>query len=438
MDIRIPRLGEGVSFGTVVNILVAEGDEVKKDQTIMEIETEKAVAPIPSPESGRVTKIYVKQGDTVPIGQPVIALAVGSDTGQAPQAKVAAARNEDAPKSAAAVRKNIPEKINTLVPGAESGTGYRYQSKSGFPPPASPAIRKLAGDLGIDLNRVKGSERGGRIVLADLKNYIQQLQRAALEEKGSGTAGPASAKPPLELPDFSKWGPVLKKPLSNLRKTIGQKMVESWTTVPHVTQFDEANIAALMELRKKYSAAYEKKGARLTLTGFILRAAAAALKKYPLFNSSLDEAAGEIILKEYYHLGVAVDTEAGLIVPVIRDVDKKSLLEISVELAQLAEKTRRRKISVEELQGGTFNISNLGSIGGTHFTPIVTRPQVAVLGVGRGILRPVLEGEKVKAANMLPLGLSYDHRVIDGADGARFIREIVAALENFDERQLKI
>lgn len=431
MDVRVPRLGEGVSFGTVVNILVVEGDEVKKDQTILEIETEKAVAPIPSPESGRVTKIYVKTGDSVPIGQPVIALSVAGEKKDTKQAKDAAApRKEKSSERPEAGRgENLSQKVIQPAVGTESG--YGYPSKSGFPPPASPAVRKLAKDLGIDLNRIKGSQRGGRIVVDDLRNYIQQLQRDKVP-----AVGPAQRT--FELPDFSKWGPVTRKPLSNLRKTIGRKMAESWATVPHVTQFDEADITRLMEFRKKYSAAFEKKGDKLTLTALILRVTAAALKKYPILNSSLDETAGEIIIKEYYHLGVAVDTEAGLIVPVLRNVDKKNLAQISLELAQLAEKTRQRKISVEELQGGTFNVSNLGSIGGTFFTPIVTRPQVAVLGVGRGVAKPLLDGERVRAATVLPLALSYDHRVIDGADGARFIREIVTGLENFKEEEFEI
>jgi pyruvate dehydrogenase E2 component (dihydrolipoamide acetyltransferase) len=250
------------------------------------------------------------------------------------------------------------------------------------------------------------------------------------EPFGSRTAGgaedsPVAARRAPESIDFSKWGPVEAKPLTPLRQKIAEKMTESWTTIPHVTQFDEADITALMALRKKYAPAYEKKGATLTLTSFILKAVVTALKKFPTVNSSLDEALQKLVEKKYYHIGVAVDTEQGLIVPVLRDVDKKTLLQVSKELGELAEKTRQRKVSLDELKGGTFTVSNLGGIGGSHFTPIVNKPEVAILGVGRG-------------AGKLPLSLSYDHRVIDGAVGARFIRAVAEALENFKEDEVKI
>jgi pyruvate dehydrogenase E2 component (dihydrolipoamide acetyltransferase) len=433
MDIRIPRLGEGISSGTVVNVLVKEGEAVTKDQTVIELETEKAVAPIPATEDGTVSKILVKQGDVVAVGQSVISMG-GASGAPAP------AKEKKAPEPPS----SAPQQTQSAAPRPQTTTqeptseDYSYESKSGVPPPASPTVRKVAKDLGIDLHRVKGSEHGGRIVMEDLKAYVQRLQQRAGQPSATaqGTAKPSA--PPAESVDFSKWGPVTKKPITNLRKTIGNKMVESWTTVPHVTQFDEADITNLLALRKKYAPAYEKKGAKLTVTSFIIKIVAEALKKHPLINSSLDEATSEIVLKQYYHLGVAVDTENGLIVPVLKDVDKKDYAQVSIELAQLAEKTRQRKISIDEISGGTFNISNLGSIGGTFFTPIVTRPQVAVLGVGRGVQRPIVKNGKVEIASMLPLGLSYDHRVIDGADGARFIREIVERLENIDEKVVKI
>ena len=305
-------------------------------------------------------------------------------------------------------------------------------------PPASPTVRKIAQDLGIDLARVRGTEAGGRISLADLKAYIQHLQSRA------STPAPqiAAAKAHAERIDFSKWGPVHRKANTSLRQKIAQKMLESATTIPHVTQFDEADITALMAMRKKAAPAYEKMGAALTITPFLMKAVVAALKKYPVVNTSLDEEANETVYKDYFHLGIAVDTEAGLIVPVIRDVDKKSLLQLAKELAEVAEKTRQRKVSVDDLRGGSFTISNLGSIGGTHFTPIINKPEVAILGVGRGVHRPVYvktaAGQALEPRVMLPLGLSYDHRVIDGADGARFIREIVTQLENFKEDEVKL
>ncbi len=448
MDIKIPRLGEGNSAGTVVSILVKEGMTVKKDQTVLELETEKAVAPIPATEAGVIGKILVKEGDKVAVGQTVMTLSSAGSTGTtatAPVQPVPAARPAQAAQQQAPVQQPV---VQQVIPHAQS-QDFTYQSKSGFPPPASPSIRKIAKDLGIDLNHIRGSEHGGRIVMEDLKDYIQRLQSGAFAGQAAPSVGAAAlAKPSAESIDFSKYGPVTKKKLTTLRKAIGTKMVEGWTTIPHVTQFEEANITNLMALRKKYAPLYEKKKAKLTLTCFIMKVVANAFKKYPIFNSSLDENTDEVILKQYVNLGIAVDTEGGLIVPVIRNVDKKNLLELSIELQEIAEKTRARKISMEEISGGNFNISNLGSIGGTFFTPIVAKPHVAILGIGRGVVKPVLAASEAKgksaakpvfeAASMLPLGLSYDHRVIDGADGARFIMEIVKGLENYNEKEIKI
>ena len=432
MDIRIPHLGEGADSGSVVNIFVKEGDRVTKDQTLLELENEKAVAPIPSTHAGVIQKIYVKVGDKVTVGQAIVSLAE-EGTSAVPKEEKKPAPSQPVPPSA-------PPSQAAPAPSS-GGQDYVYSSKSGFPPPASPTIRKMAADLGIDLNRIRGSESGGRIVLEDLKGYIQKLQQSASQGAPS-TGGQSAPKPPAERIDFSKWGTIEKKSVSSLRQKIGQKMTESWTTIPHVTQFDEADITALMELRKKNVAAYEKKGTRLTITPFIMKAVVAALKKYPGFNSSLDEETHELIIKKYYHLGVAVDTEAGLIVPVVRDADKKKMVDLSKDLETLAEKTRQRKISIDELKGGTFTISNLGSIGGTFFTPIINKPEAAILGVGRGVLRAVVVKGKTKDSIeprlMLPLGLSYDHRIVDGADGARFIRAIVENLENFKAEDVKL
>jgi pyruvate dehydrogenase E2 component (dihydrolipoamide acetyltransferase) len=307
---------------------------------------------------------------------------------------------------------------------------------SDVPVAAAPSIRMIAGELGIDLTRIRGSGRGGRIVLTDVREYIQRLMNAARQPK-TAAAGPP-AKPVAESIDFSKWGAVVKKPLTPLRKVISRRMAENWNAIPHVTQFDEADLSAVLALRKKYIATYEKKGARLTVTSFVLKAVVAALKKHPIFNASLDEAVEEIVFKEYYHIGIAVDTEAGLIVPVLRDADKKSVLELSLELEELAKKARDRKVSADELKGGTFTISNQGGIGGAQFTPIVNRPEVAILGLGKGALKPVVVKDKVEARTMLPLGLSYDHRVIDGGTAARFIVDLVEALQNFNETGVKL
>jgi pyruvate dehydrogenase E2 component (dihydrolipoamide acetyltransferase) len=274
--------------------------------------------------------------------------------------------------------------------------------------------------------------------LADLRAYIERLQRLA-SRPPAGTAAPAAGGVALpEAVDFSRWGPVLKKPVPQLRKVIARRMSESWANVPRVTQFDEADITWLMELRKKYQAAYEARGARLTLTPFALKAVVMTLKKHPVFNSSLDPAAGELVLKEYYHIGLAVDTEAGLLVPVLRDADKKGLLELAKEVEALAGRARERKLSLDEMSGGTFTISNQGGIGGAHFTPIVTLPEVAILGLGRGTVKPVVKDGQIQQRLILPLAISYDHRVIDGGVAARFTVDLVQALEQFGEEGVKL
>jgi pyruvate dehydrogenase E2 component (dihydrolipoamide acetyltransferase) len=412
----------------VVTLFVKEGDTIAKDQPVLELENEKAVATIPSTAAGTITKIFVKPGDKIIVGQRILSLNVGqaSSLSLTEKPQVATRTKQPAPQ---------PEPLDVAAE-QESPAEPMPEAKPAHAPVAAPSIRKLARDLGIDLTRVQGSERGGRIVLEDLRVYIQSLQRMAVKAR-PGLAPTATAAPPTkpvaEPIDFSKWGPVTKKPLSPLRQVIARRMSENWSTVPRVTQFDDADITALNELRKKYAAAYEQKGARLTLTSFALKIVARVLKEHPIFNSSLDEGAQEIVVKNYYHIGVAVDTEAGLIVPVIRDVDKKSLLELSKELDDLAKKARDRKISVEELKGGTFTISNQGGIGGAHFTPIVNKPEVAILGLGRGAMKPVVREGRVEARLMLPLGLSYDHRVIDGGAAARFVVDLVKAFENFKE-----
>lgn len=436
MDLKLPHLGEGADSGTVVNLFVKEGDQVAKDQPILELENEKAVATIPSTAAGTVTKVFVKAGDKISVGQRILTL---SDTGAAPAAPVAKAKAEPSPKAKSPEPELEPAESSTEPEPMAAGPAAA-ESRPDVPVAAAPSIRKLARDLGLDLTKVRGSARGGRIVLEDVRAYIQRLQRLAAQPKIAAPGGTAAVapKPAPEQIDFSKWGPVSKKPLSPLRQVIARRMLENWNAVPHVTQFDAADITDLNALRKKYAPAYEKKGARLTLTSFALKAVVEALKKHPVFNSSLDEVAQELVVKEYYHLGVAVDTEAGLIVPVIRDVDKKSLLELSIELETLALKARDRKVSAEELKGGTFTISNQGGIGGAHFTPIVNKPEVAILGLGRGALKPVILGDKVEPRLMMPMGLSYDHRVIDGGAAARFIVDLVKAFEGVAEKGLAV
>jgi pyruvate dehydrogenase E2 component (dihydrolipoamide acetyltransferase) len=418
MDVKLPNLGEGADSGVVVSVLVKEGGQVEEGQTIIELENEKAVAPIPATASGTVTKIRVKEGDKISVGQVILSIDAGN--AEAKPAKV-----EEASKS----RKTKP----AVVEDEEEAV-----AKPGAEVAAAPSVRKQARELGIDLTRVHGSEPGGRIVMADLRAYLQRLQKLAAQPKAAATT-PARARAISSEPvDFSKWGPISRKPLSQLRKVIGQRMAESWTKVPRVTQFDEADITALMQLRKKYQAAYEAKGARLTLTPLALKAVVATLKKHPIFNSSLDETAAEIVFKEYYHIGVAVDTDAGLLVPVVRDADKKSLVQLAKEVEELAAKARERKLSLDEMKGGTFTISNQGGIGGGHFTPIVNFPEVAILGLGRGALKPIVKDKQVQQRLMLPIAISYDHRVIDGGVAARFTVDLVQAMENLNEADVKI
>ena len=433
MDVKLPQLAEGVEGGTVVSILVTEGQEIKKDQAIMELETQKAVGSIPAPNSGIVTKIHVKQGMEVSVGQLLISIESGAV--QTPPTAEPAQGPTGSSKTAPEPRVSSSQ---TVAP-SRAAENYHYQSNSGVPPPAPPSIRKIARELGIDLTRVKGTEAGGRISLADVRAYIQGLQQIANHAPAqSSTAQAAVASAPAETIDFSKWGPIRRKKMSPLRRTVSRRMAESWTTIPKINQFADADITTLLGLRKKHSDAYEKKGAHLTLTSFLLFVLGKALKKHPRANSSMDESSLEIIYKDYCHIGVAVDTEGGLIVPVLRNVEQKNLLQLSEELHAITEKPRQRKITIEELQGGTFTISNQGSIGGSHFTPIIYAPQVAILGVGQGKAQPVAVDGKIAIRTILPLCLSYDHRVLDGADAVRFLKDVISGIEAFDESNLKL
>jgi pyruvate dehydrogenase E2 component (dihydrolipoamide acetyltransferase) len=426
MDVKLPKLGEGADSGVVVNVFVKEGDTIAKNQNIIELENEKAVAGIPSTVAGVVAKVHVKAGDKLTVGQRILSLtsgeqkdgteeaAPGSDAGQA----------EDEAESPVS---GSPEEVDEELPARVAA------------PVTSPSVRKLARELGLDLTRIRGSEPGGRIVIADIRAYIQRLQKLAAGPKAAAAAAAAPAKPtPAEQIDFSKWGPVVKKPVTPLRQVIARRMWENWNVIPHVTQFDEADFTRLNELRKRFSPAYEQKGTRLTLTPLVLKALVETLKQHPMFNSSLDVAANEVVLKNYYHIGIAVDTEQGLIVPVIRDVDRKSVLDLAKELEQVAQKARDRKVTADELKGGTFTISNQGAIGGAHFTPIVNKPEVAILGLGRGAMQPVVRDGKIEARLLTPLALSYDHRVIDGGAAARFMVDLVAAMQDFPEAAVKL
>lgn len=436
MDVKLPNLGEGADSGTVVSILVKPGAQVRKGQNIIELETGKAVAPIPAPAAGTVTAVRVKEGDKISVGAIILALDPAEGAAAAPTANGAkSSKKESAPAPAPRKAKAAPQPTaEAEEPAAEeieeSADGIVNEN-----PVAPPSVRKVARELNLDLRRIAGTGSGGRIVWDDLRSYIARLERMAAQKARPQATSEAPAP---ERVDYSQFGSIYKRPMTQLRQVIAQRMLESRRSIPEVTQFDEADVTALNDLRKKYAAAYEKKGVRLTLTTFLLKAAVATLKKHPAFNATLDEAANEIVFKEYYHLGLAVDTEAGLLVPVVRDVDKKDMVQISKDIQDFATKARDRKLGMEEMRGGTFTISNQGGIGGAHFTPVINRPEVAILGLGRSVLKPVVRDGQIVPRMMMPIAVAYDHRVIDGGTAARFTVDLVAAIEQFNEGDVKI
>lgn len=434
MDVKLPHLGEGADSGTVVNVFVKEGESITQGQAILELENEKAVATIPSTATGAVSKVFVKIGDKISVGQRILTV---TETGKAAPKSAApkAAPETPEPEEPAGDSTSDTQDQPSGTPHPDAATEPEPEPAPGKPVAAAPTIRRLARELGIDLSRVRGSARGGRVVMADLRGYIERLQKLAAQPKAPA-APTAPAQPAAQSIDFSKWGPITRKPMSSLREVIARRMRENWNAVPHVTQFDDADITGLLALRKKHLAEFEKKGARLTVTSFVLQALAQTLKQHPIFNASLDEGAQEIVFKDYCHIGIAVDTEAGLIVPVLRDADKKDLVQLSKDLEDLATRARARKVSADELKGGTFTVSNQGGIGGAHFTPIVNKPEVAILGLGRAAAKPVAREGKVEIRTLMPLAVSYDHRIIDGGDAARFVTDLVKAISEFSETKL--
>ena len=439
MDLKLPTLGEGADSGTVVAILVKEGDTITKGQNILELETGKAVSPIPAPAGGKITKIVVAEGQKVSVGQVIVQVEGGAADAAAPAAKPAA-KAPAAPKAAAPARKAASAPVEEV--GDVEGIDEPFDESTPLPP-ASPSVRWLADSLGIDLRALAGTGHGGRVTTEDFKGYVQRLRGLAAQalapKAAAETASPAKKVTPL--PDFKQFGPILKKPMTNLRKVIAQRMAENASTIPHVTQFESVDITGLMELRKRHAAAYEAKGGKLTLTCFVIKALTNTLKKYPIFNSSVDEANEEFILKEYFNIGLAVDTDQGLFVPVIKDADKKDLLTLSKEINDLALRTRDRKITSADLSGGTFTISNQGAIGGGHYTPIINKPEVAILGVGKGSYQAVVtdpKAGKIESRLMMPIALSYDHRAIDGGDAVRFTQDLIAAFAALDDKAVAL
>lgn len=405
-EILVPDIGD-FSEVEVIEILVAVGDTVAAEDSLVSVESDKAAMEIPAPEAGVVKEIKVQLGDSVSEGSPLIILEPVAE-GAAPAAPVEAKQPEatkPAPVAAPSVARSAP------APHKPSPTA-KINQESFSKAYATPAVRKFARELGVDLGQVDGSGRKGRITKDDVQNFVKR----ALSQPAGGGLGVA----PMPEVDFSKWGAIESKPLSKINKLTGQFLHRNWVTIPHVTQFDEADITDMEVFRKGLAADYKDKGIRITPLVFMMKAVVSALKEYPRFNSSLDATGENLIMKSYYNVGIAIDTPDGLVVPVVQDVDRKSIVELAVELGEISIKARDKKLKPSDMQGGSITISSLGGIGGTKFTPIVNAPEVAILGVSRSKMQPVWNGKEFEPRLMLPLSLSYDHRVIDGADGARF------------------
>ena len=414
VEVTLPALGEGIESGDIVAVLVSAGSDIAIDDPVLEIEIDKGVVEMPSPLAGKVTAVHVSEGDKAAVRQLV--LTVESST-PAPEA----APEPAAPSPPA--EEEPPAPAPAPAPAAPTGTDTPAPTKL---VPAAPSVRRLAREIGIDIAEVRGTGPGDRISADDVKAHARALnsRRSATP---AAAAGQAEAAP---LPDFSKWGGVERKPMSNVRRATARHMASAWGTIPHVTQFDKADVTDLEAWRRKYGKGVEAAGGKLTPTAIAMKVAAAALSRFPAFNASIDVGSEEVIYKKYINIGVAVDTERGLLVPVVRDVDRKNIRQLSVELTEISARARTAKLGIEEMQGGTFTISNLGGIGGIAFTPLVNAPEVAILGIARSAPEPVLVDGEFAPRLMMPLALSYDHRLIDGADGARFLRWFCDALEN--------
>jgi pyruvate dehydrogenase E2 component (dihydrolipoamide acetyltransferase) len=470
-DFVVPELGENVKNGDVVRVLVKAGDSLAKDQPVLELETDKATIEVPSTIAGTVAEVAVKQGDKVNVGQLILRVDEGgaeaAGTAEKPPKAEKARQSEARPDAPAAptgganpeTAKPQPEGAaeegglsqqatparEAAAPAAEAPKDEREPSRKVVdisrgsrqpagvaaaveipgdltPVPAAPSVRRVARELGVDIRRVQGSGPGGRISEDDVKAFVRVRQ-------SRGGAEPAP------MPDFTKWGDVERKPMSNIRRKTAEHLTAAWAA-PHVTQHDKADITELDVLRKKYAPRAEAAGGKLTITAILVKVIAEAMKRFPQFNASLDRESDEIIYRKYINVGVAVDTDRGLLVPVVRDADRKTIVELSVEVANAAKKARDRKLSLDEMAGGGMSITNLGGIGGTSFTPIINAPEVAILGMSRSDVQPVWRGDgpgdpegSFEPRLMLPLSLSYDHRIIDGADAARFLRWVCEALE---------
>jgi pyruvate dehydrogenase E2 component (dihydrolipoamide acetyltransferase) len=421
-EFKLPDLGEGIHEGEVLAVRVNVGQAVKEGDIILEVETDKAAVEIPSPYTGTVLEILVKPGDTIKVGQVLMAFsAPGEKPAAAPEPAAAVPKAKTVPEPAAAA---------SQAPGPRQG-----------PVPASPATRRLAREMGVDLARVPPSGAAGLVSADDVRAFAargkaMEALAVARPQPVAESPAPTPDRTP-ELPDFSKWGPVERVPFRSIRRATAKQMSRSWSQIPHVNSQDYVDVTRLEVFRRKHKKDIEALGGRLTFTVFALKAVATALKAHPRMNASLDTAAGEIVLKKHYHIGVAVNTEEGLLVPVVRDVDHKSIKELAVELHALVQRAHSRKIGLEEFQGGTFTITNAGALGGWTFAPIINYPQVAILGLGQGRLKPaVVRGEKgltIAARLIMPAVLCIDHRVLDGADAVNFLKIFKQIMGDPDE-----
>jgi pyruvate dehydrogenase E2 component (dihydrolipoamide acetyltransferase) len=441
-EFKLPELGENISQGDLVRLMIMPGAKVAEGQPVMEIETDKAVVEVPSSVSGVVKEVKVKEGEKIKVGQVIFTLeggAVASPPSRSSSAPVEHVSGQHGARLAfqAAIRAEGKTEEQALPPdqpqptqpaftmpvqlGKVAGTEHRQAI------PAAPHVRRFAREVGVDIYEVKGSGPGGRISEDDIKAYAKALLSAAATAAQAPPLAGHFAQP--KLPDFAKWGKVERVSMRGVRRKTAEHLAESWNTIPHVTQHDRADITELEQLRARFAPKAEEAGGKMTVTAIALKVCAAALKVFPQFNASIDIEKEEIVYKQYINIGVAADTDRGLLVPVMREVDKKNIVELAVELSQLSKKARDRKITPDEMQGGTFTITNLGGIGGVGFTPIVNHPEVAILGLSRSRMEPEWINGKFEPRLILPLSLSYDHRLIDGADAARFLRWIAEAFE---------
>ena len=430
-EFKLPELGENIHEGTVVRILVKAGDIVTRDQSVLEIETGKASVEVPTTIAGRIAEILVREGAKAKVGQsvlvidesaaPIVAKPAAKPAPQAvPQAAAPAATPAPAPAPAAKAEPP-PVAPQPAAPRAAPQPAAPISQTSTAHVPAAPSVRQFAREIGVNLGEVAGSGPGGRVSQDDVKAHAR-----AVNTSGGGQPARAVAPP---LPDFARFGATEREQMTNIRVATAEHMAMCWNTIPHVTIHEDADITELEKLRQQYRTKAEAAGAKLTLTAFLVKIAASALKNFPKFNASLDTQAQQIVYKRFCHIGIAVDTDRGLVVPVIRDADRKNVIQIALELNRVAERAKARKMSPDDMQGGTFTITNIGSLGGRYFTPIVNWPEVAILGLGRGSLQPVNIGGFFQPRQILPLSLSFDHRIIDGADGARFVRWVVDAIQ---------